>query len=42
MTRITRRALARGGALGLAGAVATPAAPALAQADRRKWRMVTS
>jgi len=39
MKRITRRSLARGGALGLAGALA---APALAQTDKRRWRMVTS
>jgi TRAP-type mannitol/chloroaromatic compound transport system substrate-binding protein len=42
MTKITRRALARGSALGFAGALAMPAAPAVAQADKRKWRMVTS
>ena len=42
MSKITRRALARGGALGLAGALAAPAAPALAQSDKRRWRMVTS
>ncbi len=42
MNKITRRALARGGALGLAGALAAPAAPALAQSDKRRWRMVTS
>jgi len=39
MTRMTRRSLARGGALGLAGAFATPA---LAQSDKKRWRMVTS
>ena len=39
MNKITRRALARGGAAGLAGALA---APALAQSDKRRWRMVTS
>jgi len=43
MTRISRRKLARaagfGAAFGLAGAVA---APALAQSDKRRWRMVTS
>jgi TRAP-type mannitol/chloroaromatic compound transport system substrate-binding protein len=39
MTKITRRALARGGAAGIAGALATPA---LAQTDKRRWRMVTS
>ena len=38
MSKITRRAAAAG-ALGLAGAVA---APALAQSDKRRWRMVTS
>ena len=36
---ITRRALARGGALGLAGAVA---APQIARGETRRWRMVTS
>ena len=40
--RITRRNFASAGALGLLGAVATPAAPALAQSDKRRWRMVTS
>ena len=39
MKTITRRNLARGGALGLAG---TLAAPALAQSGKRRWRMVTS
>jgi TRAP-type mannitol/chloroaromatic compound transport system substrate-binding protein len=39
MSRITRRKLAAAGALGLAGAMA---APALAQSDKRRWRMVTS
>ena len=39
MSRITRRGLASGAAAGLAGAVA---APALAQSDKRRWRMVTS
>src|SRR5262249_8897838 len=39
MTKMTRRTLARGAAIGLAGAVA---APALAQNDKRRWRMVTS
>jgi TRAP-type mannitol/chloroaromatic compound transport system substrate-binding protein len=39
MTRITRRALAHTGALGLAGAIA---APAVAQTQKRRWRMVTS
>jgi TRAP-type mannitol/chloroaromatic compound transport system substrate-binding protein len=36
---ITRRGVARGGAAGLVGALATPA---LAQSDKRRWRMVTS
>src|SRR6201996_7542524 len=39
MSQITRRNLARGGALGLAGALASPA---LAQSDKRRWRMITS
>jgi len=39
MSRITRRKLARAGALGLAGAIA---APALAQTGKLRWRMVTS
>jgi TRAP-type mannitol/chloroaromatic compound transport system substrate-binding protein len=39
MTRITRRALTQSGAFGLTGALA---APALAQSDKRRWRMVTS
>ncbi len=39
MTRITRRNLTRAGALGLAGAIA---APAVAHAQTRRWRMVTS
>ncbi|HYA05448.1 MAG TPA: TRAP transporter substrate-binding protein, partial [Xanthobacteraceae bacterium] len=39
MSRITRRKLARAGALGLAGAMA---APALAQTGKLRWRMVTS
>jgi TRAP-type mannitol/chloroaromatic compound transport system substrate-binding protein len=39
MSKITRRSLAGGGALGLAGALAVPA---LAQTDKRRWRMVTS
>jgi TRAP-type mannitol/chloroaromatic compound transport system substrate-binding protein len=42
MSKITRRSLARGGALGLIGAMAVPAAPALAQGGKRRWRMVTS
>jgi TRAP-type mannitol/chloroaromatic compound transport system substrate-binding protein len=36
---ITRRALARGGALGLAGAIAVPR---IARGQTRRWRMVTS
>jgi TRAP-type mannitol/chloroaromatic compound transport system substrate-binding protein len=36
---ITRRALARGGALGVAGALA---APQIARGETRRWRMVTS
>jgi len=39
MSKITRRSLARAGAAGAFGAVA---APALAQSDKRRWRMVTS
>src|SRR6202162_6058923 len=39
MGKITRRGLARGGAAGLVCALATPA---LAQSDKRSWRMVTS
>ena len=39
MGKITRRGLARGGAAGLVGALATPA---LAQSDKRQWRMITS
>src|SRR6202035_783269 len=43
MDKITRRglarSLARGGAAGLVGALATPA---LAQSDKRRWRMITS
>src|ERR1700735_1969152 len=39
MSRITRRKLASGAAAGLAGAMASPA---LAQSDKRRWRMVTS
>src|SRR5271165_4610005 len=43
MTKITRRSLSRGGALGLAGALSgTIAAPALAQSGKLRWRMVTS
>jgi len=41
--KITRRALARGGALGLLGTAAAPmVAPALAQKATLRWRMVTS
>jgi TRAP-type mannitol/chloroaromatic compound transport system substrate-binding protein len=39
MTKITRRKLAKAGALGLAGALA---APAIATAQNKRWRMVTS
>jgi TRAP-type mannitol/chloroaromatic compound transport system substrate-binding protein len=39
MTKITRRSLARAGAVGIAGIIA---APALAQNYERRWRMVTS
>jgi TRAP-type mannitol/chloroaromatic compound transport system substrate-binding protein len=39
MAKITRRGVVSRGAAGLAGAVATPA---LAQSDKRRWRMVTS
>src|SRR5579862_3485377 len=39
MSRITRRVLARSGAAAVAGAIA---APAVAQNDKRRWRMVTS
>ena len=39
MRKVTRRNLARGGAAGLIGAVA---APAVALAQTRRWRMVTS
>src|SRR5271168_1163753 len=43
MSKITRRALARGGVLGGAlGLADTLAAPAIAQTDKRRWRMVTS
>src|SRR6202047_1723151 len=41
MGKITRRGVARGGAAGLFGALAAPA-PALAQSDKRRWRMVTA
>jgi TRAP-type mannitol/chloroaromatic compound transport system substrate-binding protein len=40
--KTTRRNFASAGAVGLLGAVTTPAAPALAQTDKRRWRMVTS
>jgi hypothetical protein len=36
MSKITRRTLARGGALCLVGAMAAPAAPGLAQSDKRE------
>src|SRR6202158_1634299 len=39
MPKSNRRALLRGGGLGLLGAVA---APAVARAQARRWRMVTS
>jgi TRAP-type mannitol/chloroaromatic compound transport system substrate-binding protein len=39
MSTITRRGFARAGVSGLAGVVA---APAVAQSDKRRWRMVTS
>jgi TRAP-type mannitol/chloroaromatic compound transport system substrate-binding protein len=39
MAKITRRGVISRGAAGLAGAIATPA---LAQSDKRRWRMVTS
>jgi TRAP-type mannitol/chloroaromatic compound transport system substrate-binding protein len=39
MAKITRRGVVSRGAAGLAGAIATPA---LAQSDKRRWRMVTS
>jgi TRAP-type mannitol/chloroaromatic compound transport system substrate-binding protein len=39
MSKVTRRTLARGGAVGLLGAVA---APAVARASTLRWRMVTS
>ena len=42
MSTITRRGFARGSSAGLVGALATPAAPALAQSGRLRWRMVTS
>lgn len=43
MSKITRRALAGGGVLGGAlGLAGTLAAPAIAQTDKRRWRMVTS
>ena len=40
--RITRRNFAGKASLGLVGAVAAPAAPALAQSGKLTWRMVTS
>jgi hypothetical protein len=40
MSKITRRTLARGGALCLVGVIRT-GAPGLAQSDKRRWRMVT-
>src|ERR1700728_3188126 len=39
MSKVTRRALARGGAAGLLGAVA---APTVARGDTLRWRMLTS
>src|SRR5579864_8438945 len=39
MGKITRRGLARGG---VAAAVGALAMPALAQSDKRRWRMITS
>jgi len=43
MNKITRRALAGGGVLGGAiGLASALAAPAIAQSDKRRWRMVTS
>ncbi len=39
MGKVTRRAFSRGGAAGLLGAVA---APAVARAETRRWRMLTS
>jgi TRAP-type mannitol/chloroaromatic compound transport system substrate-binding protein len=39
MDKITRRMLARGGAVAAVGAMAVPA---IAQSDKRRWRMVTS
>jgi TRAP-type mannitol/chloroaromatic compound transport system substrate-binding protein len=43
MSTITRRALAGGGVLGGAiGLASALAAPAIAQSDKRRWRMVTS
>ncbi len=41
-TKITRRNFAATGALGLFGAATAPAAPVIAQTDKRRWRMVTS
>jgi TRAP-type mannitol/chloroaromatic compound transport system substrate-binding protein len=42
MSAITRRGFARSGSAGLIGALATPAAPAVAQSAKLRWRMVTS
>src|ERR1700752_3653712 len=42
MSTITRRGFARSGSAGLIGALATPAAPAVAQSGKLRWRMVTS
>ena len=39
MDKITRRVLARGGVVAAVGAMAVPA---IAQSDKRRWRMVTS
>ena len=41
-TKITRRDFASTATLGLLGGAAPLAAPALAQSDKRRWRMVTS
>jgi TRAP-type mannitol/chloroaromatic compound transport system substrate-binding protein len=42
MLKMTRRNVGRGAAGALTAALAAPAAPALAQSDKRRWRMVTS
>jgi TRAP-type mannitol/chloroaromatic compound transport system substrate-binding protein len=42
MAKITRRGVVTRGAAGLAGVSASLATPALAQSDKRRWRMVTS